>query len=96
MIPNESNITSLLPAEQLIEPRSVTTRNGTIIDVKGAKQEEIKQVEEMVRNCASNGDGFNLDEFCPNEGHFIHKFIREPKVVVATDQSGNIKGAAIC
>ena len=52
-------------------------------------------MEELVRTCAQNGDGFNLDEFCLNDGHFLHKFILEPKVVIATNAQKIITGAAI-
>ena len=48
-----------------------------------------------MRKCAQNGDGFNLDEFCADDGHFLHKFILEPKVVVATDVNGTIKRTTI-
>ena len=50
----------------------------------------------MIRKLAKNGDGFNLDEFCSNDGHFLHKFIYEPRVVIATDCHGNTNGAVIC
>ena len=53
-------------------------------------------MESMVRNCAKRGDGFNVDEFCPTDGHFLHKFIFEPKVVIATDYKDEIQGMAIC
>ncbi len=49
----------------------------------------------MVRECAESGDGFNLDEFCPEHGHLLHKFIHQPRVLVATDIQGQISGAAI-
>ena len=79
-----------------ILPRTVVTKHGKEIHVKGANKHEIQEVEEMVKLCARYGDGFNLDEFCPKNGHFLHKFIIDPKVLVATDHHGSIKGAAIC
>ena len=81
--------------------------NGTIILLyfieilprtvsKGSTRDEVLEVEQMVRDCAKIGDGFNVDEFCPNDGHYLHKFIHEPRVVIATDFHGNILGAVIC
>ena len=50
----------------------------------------------MVRNCAKRGDGFNVDEFCPADGRFLHKFIFEPKVFIATVYKDEIQGVAVC
>ena len=91
MIPTTSD---MLPAE--IEAKLIRLKDGRNLVFKGASGEEILLVETMVRNCAKNGDGFNLDEFCPSDGRFLHKFIFEPKVVIAIDTEGEIQGAAIC
>ena len=87
-------ISDMLPAE--IEAKVMQLKDGRNLVFKGASREEILRVESMVRNCAMKGDGFNLDEFCPNNGRFLHKFIFKPTVVIATDSFGDIKGAAIC
>ena len=50
----------------------------------------------MIWSAAKDGDGFCLDEFCPKDGNFLHKFILDPKVLVAIDHQGDIKGAAVC
>ena len=93
---NKNSSTTLSPADELIQPRTVEAKYHEKITIKGATTVEVLQVENLVHGCAKDGDGFNLDEFCPNYGHFLHKFLHEPKVVIATDDHGNIKGAAIC
>ena len=91
-----SRATTLLPGDTKVNSKQLKVKNNESIILKGATRSEVQEVEQMVRNCAKIGDGFNLDEFCPDDGHFLHKFIHEPKVVIATDHHGNIKGAAIC
>ena len=83
-----------MPAE--IEAKVMQLKDGRNIVLRGATKEEIPGVESMVRNCAKRGDGFNVDEFCPTDGHFLYKFIFEPRVVVATDFKNEIQGVAIC
>ena len=84
----------MIPAD--ITPQVVKIKHGEEIELKGPVRQELLEVEEMVKQCAKNGDGFNLDEFCPINGNFLHKFIIDPKVAIATDHHGSIKGAAIC
>ena len=92
---NKDSSTTLSPADELIQPRTVEAKNHEKITIKGATTMEVKEVENLIWRCAQNGDGFNFDEFCPNNGHFLHKFLHKPKVVIATDDHGSIKGAAI-
>ena len=89
-------ITTLLPADASIKAKTATLESKEAVIIKGANPEEVKEVESMVRHCAQTGDGFGLDEFCPDDGHFLHKFIHEPRVVIATDSYGNVKAGAIC
>ncbi len=53
-------------------------------------------VEDFIREAAETGDGFSLDEFCPQNGTFLHKFIRDAQALVATDPSGVVQGVAVC
>ena len=76
--------------------KTTIVKGGEEITLRGANTDEIEEVEEMVRQCARMGDGFNIDEFSPEDGHFLHKFILEPKVAIATGSNGTIKGAVIC
>ena len=71
-------------------------KNKESVILKGATRNEVLEVEQMVRNCAKIVDGFSVVEFCPNDGHFLHKFIHNPRVVIATDLHGNIQGAVFC
>ena len=84
----------MLPAR--IGTKTITVKGGEELTLRGATTEEVEEVEEMVRECARIGDGFNIDEFSPDDGHFLHKFILEPKVAIATNSNGTIKGAVIC
>ena len=93
---NESGNTTLSPANDVVTKKTFTTKDGDILTLKGAKKEDVQIVEQMVHQCAQSGEGFGLDEFCPDNGHFIHRLIHQPKVVIATDSLGDIKGAAIC
>ena len=84
----------MVPAK--IKPRTIFIKNNEEIILTAANNQEMQKVETMIRDCARVGDGFNLDEFCPDDGHFLCKFILDPKVVIATCSHGNIKGAAVC
>ena len=90
---NKTGVSTMVTADVTMEV--IITKKQEEVTLRGANRQEIQEVEEMARKCAQNGDGFNLDEFCAVDGHFLHKFILEPKVVVATDAQGTIKGAAI-
>ena len=96
LVKNDKNITTLQPLDSILPPRIISLRDGSEIRIKGADKQEVKVVENMIWLAARDGDGFCLDEFCPKDGHFLHKFILDPKVVIATDHHGNIMGAAIC
>ena len=89
-------ITTMLPADAKVKAKTITLKSNEAVTVKGANLQEVKEVESMVRHCAQTGDGFGLDEFCPDDGHFLHKFIHEPQVVIATDSHGNVKAGTIC
>ena len=80
----------------MVNQSTFTAKDGEILTLKGATRKDAQIVEEMVRYCAQSGEGFGLDEFCSDNGHFIHKLIHQPKVVIATDSFGDIKGTAIC
>ena len=95
MVKNAKNITTLQPFDSQLQPRIISLRDGSEIRIKGADKQEIKVVENMIWLAARDGDGFCLDEFCPKDCHFLHKFILDPKVI-ATDHHGNVMGAAIC
>ena len=84
----------MLPAR--IGTKTTIVKGGEEITLRGANTDETEEVEEMVRQCARTGDGFNIDEFSPEDGHFLHKFILEPKVAIATGSNGTIKGTVIC
>ena len=90
---NKSGTSTMVTADVTMEV--IITKKQEEVTLRGASRQEIQEVEEWVRKCAQNGDGFNLDEFSADDGHFLHKFILEPKVVVATDVHGTIKGTAI-
>ena len=96
LVMNENTITTLQPSDSLIQPRVISLKNGSNIRIKGADRQEVEVVENMIWAAARDGDGFCLNEFCPKDGHFLHKFILEPTVVVATDHYGNVIGSAIC
>ncbi len=88
--------TNLKAANDVIQLRQFTTKDNQELCVRGARDEEVDKVEQIVRQCAESGDGFNIDEFCPDNGHFLHKFIHQPKTVVVVDQSeSEIKAAGI-
>ena len=88
--------TALLPADGTMNTKTITLKSNETVIVKGANLGQVREVENMVMHCAQTGDGFGLDEFCPNDGHFLHKFIHKPRVVIATDIHGNVKAGAIC
>ena len=96
LVKNAKNVTTLQPFDSILPPRIISLRDGSEIRIKGADKQEIKVVENMVWSAAWDGEGFCLDEFCPKDGHFLHKFILDLKVVIATDHHGNVMGAAIC
>ena len=96
LIKNHKNITTLQPSDSVLRPRVITLRDQYDITLKGANAQEIQAVENMIWKTARDGNGFCLDEFCPTSGYFLHKFILDPKVVIATDYHGNLKGSAIC
>ena len=96
LVKNERNITTLQPSDSLIQPRVISLKGESKIRIKGADRLEVEVVENLIWAAARDGDGFCLDEFCPEDGHFLHKFILEPTVVLATDHCGNVIGAAIC
>ena len=99
MIETATNIkkigTSLKAARDIFHPKYFSTRDNQQLCVRGANNVEAERVEELIRQCAESGDGFNIDEFCPEDGHFLHKFIHQPRVIVATDIQDEIRGAAI-
>ena len=96
LIKNDQNITTLQPLDSVLKPRIITMKDQSEITLRGANAREIHAVEKIIWTTARDGDGFCLDEFCPTNGHFLHKFILDPKLVIATDYHGNIKGSAIC
>ncbi len=51
-------------------------------------------VEHMIRQCAERAEGFGIDEFKP-DGHFLHRLLYEPKVLLAVDNNDRILGASI-
>ena len=57
-------------------------------------KEDMNTIEHMIRGCAAEADGFGIDEFKP-DGHFNHRLMHEPKVLLARDMDGNFLGAAI-
>ena len=93
---NESGKTTLSPANDIVTKRTFSTEDGDILTLRGAKKDDVQIVEQMVHQCAQSGEGFGQDEFCPDNGHFIHRLIHPPNVVIVTDSLGDIKGAAIC
>ena len=96
LVKNDKNVTTLQPFDSILPPRIISLKDGSEIRIKGADKQEVKVVENIISLAATYSDGFCLDEFCPEDGHFLHKFILDPKVVIATDRHGNIMGAAIC
>ena len=86
-----SGVTTLMPVTESTFPsQDVMTNRGHKLKIEGASLEDIHVVESMIVGCATDGDGFCLDEFSPDDGHFLHKFIHEPRVLVATDSYGTI------
>ena len=97
LIKNDKKVTTLQPSDSvLLQPRVVTMKDHSEITLRGANAREIQAIENNIWTAARDGDGFCLDEFCPTNGHFLHKFILDPKVVIATDYHGNLKGSALC
>ena len=93
---NKMGRTTLKAARDILQPRYFVTRDNQQMCIRGAdNKEEVLKAEQMIRQCAKSGDGFNIDEFCSEDGHFLHKFIFQPKVLVAADSRNNIIGAAI-
>ncbi len=48
----------------------------------------------MIRGFASEGRGFGVDEFKP-DGHFLHRLLHQPKVLLVTNHSNDLLGAVI-
>ena len=95
LVKNAKNVTTLQPFDSMLPPRIISLKDGSEIRIKGADKQEIKAVENMIWLAAWDGEGFCLDEFCPEDGHFLHKFILDPKVVIATDHHGNVAHATL-
>ncbi len=89
-------MTSLRASHDVIVPRDVVTRGNETLRIKGATQSEAQEVENLIFASAQKGDGFNRDEFCPKNGHFLHTFLQDPKTLVAVDKNGAVRGAAVC
>ena len=83
------------PAVEDVPATKAETNQKDSFTIRGGNQKDLEKVEQMIRQCAESGDGFNIDEFCPDTGHFLHKFIYQPRVLVAIDNQGSIRGAAI-
>ncbi len=64
------------------------------MDLREPDIKDIDAVEHMIRNCAAEADGFGIDEFKP-DGHFNHRLMHEPKVLIAVDTENNILGAVL-
>ncbi len=83
------------PAVEDVPATKAETNQKDSFTIRGGNQKDLEKVEQMIRQCAESGDGFNIDEFCPEDGHFLHKFIHQPKVIVAAGNQGQILAAAI-
>ncbi len=92
MTGNSSGASTLLPCRDQVQPKVIRTKNNQTLVLRGAYEGEIGVVEQLVRECAEAGEGFNMDEFSSTDGHFLHKFILEPHVFVAVDSNREIKG----
>ncbi len=55
---------------------------------------DIDAVEHLIRDNAAQAQGFGIDEFKP-DGHFNHRLIHDPKVLLVKDTAGNFLGATI-
>ncbi len=93
--PRAPGATSLSLGGALLPPPGTLPRRSGNITIRGADPAKIQIVEDMIREAAETGDGFNLDEFCPQNGNFLHKFIRDPRVLVAMEND-DVIGAAVC
>ncbi len=75
---------------------------GTMIKIKqrGFKlkepntTEDINNIEHLIRVCATEADGFGIDEFKP-DGHFNHRLMHEAMVLLVLDMEDNLLGAVI-
>ncbi len=64
------------------------------IILKAPEIQDMDSVEHLIRDCAAQAEGFGIDEFKP-DGHFNHRLMHEPKVLLAKDTADNFLGAAI-
>ena len=65
-----------------------------LLQSKLADEDELWQVEELIRDCAEQGDGFAIDEFTA-EGYFNRVLLRDSHVVVCVTPEGAIAAAVI-
>ncbi len=93
----DSKVKSTMQAgdKSMVSEKTITEMHEKQILLKEPTlKADMDAVEHMIRQCAERGEGFAIDEFKP-DGHYLHRLLYEPRVLLVVDNNQRILGASI-